>query len=108
MCEFGFYEGLPGVAGRITGTFADSVASVMRKLRTYRIVSCNGSMGSVSVWIDDEGGLWCEFYQYGRTMASARPTSNAEVRKWLEEWLPKTRLTAQRPANRHCRRKEPR
>jgi hypothetical protein len=89
MC--GFYEGLPGVNGRITGAFAGSVPAMMRKLSTYRIVSCPGARGSVSVWTDDKGGLWCEFYRYGQVMASARPANNAEAEKWLEEWLPKTR-----------------
>jgi hypothetical protein len=89
MC--GFYEGLPGIAGRITGTFAGSVEEIMQKLKAYRIVSCPGDRGSVSIWIDDEGGLRCGYYEYGRTVASARPATNSEAEKWLEIWLPKTR-----------------
>lgn len=89
MC--GFYEGLPGVKGKITGAFASSVTAVMRKLSTSRIVSCAGNGDSVSVWTDDKGGLRCEFYQFKKTVASAKPTTKAEAKKWLEEWLPKTR-----------------
>lgn len=81
---------LPGVlSGRISDVPMErSVSGALKALVSHRAVTGAGDHGAWTVWRDDVGAYRCKFSRYMMTVNEAVFGTKAQVKSWLEKWIP--------------------
>lgn len=86
------FRGMEGVTGIIKGPMAKTANGFLSALRgDCRICSAAGDYGAVTVWIDD-AGVYRGVFQVRQIDREKKVfATRAEIRPWLDIWLPKMR-----------------